>query len=66
MNLNNEKGYTGQKHFVSAPAVNDNGFITANETSAIDLVYEIMRTLKIGTNEEIDVWHDNFKNGMLR
>ena len=66
MNLYDEKGYTGQKHFVSAPVVNDNGFITANETSAIDFAYEIMRTLKTGTNEEIDLWYDNFKNGMLR
>ena len=64
--LKEEKGYTGQKHFVSAQVVNDNGIITANATAAVDFAYEILQTLKTFTNEEIDAWYDSFKNGMVR
>ena len=63
-NLKNEKGYTGQENFVSSQLVNDNGFITANETAAVDFAYEILRMLEVDTNEEIDLWYDKFKNGM--
>lgn len=59
-NLENEKGYTGAKHFVSAQLVNDNGIITANETASIDFAREIFRTLSVYPSEEIDVWYDYF------
>jgi len=63
--LKDEEGYGGQGHFVSAQLVNDGGFITANETAALEFAREILQTLKVGTNEEIDAWYDSFKNGMI-
>ena len=64
--LKSENGYKGQEHFLPAQIVADNGIITANETAAVDFAYEIFRTLKIDTDEEIDIWYDTFKFGMIR
>jgi len=65
-NLKDEKRYTGQKHFLSAQVVNDKGIITANETAAVDFASEILQTLKVYPNEEINAWYDSFKNGRVR
>ena len=64
--LKHEKGYTGKECFVSAQLVNDNGYITANETAAIEFAVEIFRLLKIDTDDEIALWHDKFKSGIFR
>jgi hypothetical protein len=32
----------------------DSGFVTTNETAAVDLAYEIFKTLEIDTAEELD------------
>lgn len=64
--LSNEKGYKGREHFVTEQVVIDKGFITANETAAIDFAYEIFCTLRIDTNEELDLWRNKFKYGLLR
>lgn len=61
-----EPGYNGHENFVSAQIVVDTGFITANETAAVDFAYEIFKTLKVDTPEEIEMWFDKFKNGMVR
>lgn len=61
-----EQGYNGQACYVSAQVVADNGFITANETAGVDFAYEIFKTLKIDTDEEINLWRDKFKNGAVR
>lgn len=62
----NEHGYQGQGSYISAQLVVDNGFITANETAAVDFAHAIFHILKIDTDEEIDLWHDKFKYGMVR
>ncbi|MCL2126380.1 MAG: glutamine amidotransferase, partial [Oscillospiraceae bacterium] len=62
--LRSEKKYTGEENFIPSQLVNDNGFITANETAAIDFAVEIFRILAIGSNEETIQWHDKYKNGM--
>ena len=64
--LRSEKEYTGEEYFVPAQSVNDGGFITANETAALDFAVEILRTLAISSNEEIMQWRDKHKNGMFR
>ncbi len=64
--LKDENGYNGQANFVEAQIVSDGGFITANETAALEFAREIFRVLKIDTDEEIDGWYDKFKNGMIR
>ena len=64
--LSCENGYKGKENFVPAQLVNDNGFITANETAALDFAVEIFKTLGIGSNEEIAQWKDKYKSGMYR
>jgi putative intracellular protease/amidase len=64
--LEQEAGYRGHDRFVSAQLVADGGFITANETAALEFAHEIFRTLKLGEDEELKEWYDKFKNGMIR
>lgn len=46
--------------------VRDVDIITANETAAVDFAYEIYKLLEIDDVEEIEAWHDKFKNGFVR
>ena len=62
----NMQGYKGHEYYVPAQIVVDKGFITANETAAVDFAYNIFKILKIDTDEEIELWYDKFKNGMVR
>ncbi len=64
--LHHEENYKGQKNFISSQLVADGGFITANETAALEFAREIFRVLKIDTHDEIDSWYDKFKHGMIR
>jgi putative intracellular protease/amidase len=61
-----QEGYTGADLYIPAQVVVDNGLITANETAAIEFTYEIFKLLKIDSDEEIEEWYDNFKNGAVR
>ncbi|HHV08974.1 MAG TPA: glutamine amidotransferase [Clostridiales bacterium] len=61
-----EHGYDGQGSYMSAQIVVENGFITANETAAVDFAHAIFHILEIDTNKEIDLWYDKFKYGMVR
>lgn len=61
-----EPGYNGQDLFVSAQVVADQGFITANETAALEFAREIFRVLNVYTDEDMDEWYDEFKHGMVR
>jgi putative intracellular protease/amidase len=60
------KGYKGEDLYVSAQVVVDGGFITANETAAVEFAYEIFKILKVDSDEEMSQWFDNFKNGAIR
>ena len=62
--LKNEEGYKGQEHFSVAQVINDGGFITANETAALEFAREIFRTLKTYTDEEINSWYEKYKSGL--
>jgi putative intracellular protease/amidase len=64
--MKNEASYKGQANFITTQLVNDGGFITANETAALEFALEIFRTLNIGTLDETDAWYDKFKHGMIR
>lgn len=59
----NQKNYKGQSLYVPAQVVVDGGFITANETAAVEFAYHVFKTLKVGSDEDIEQWYDNFKNG---
>ncbi|WP_312426018.1 type 1 glutamine amidotransferase family protein [Lacrimispora sp.] len=60
------KGYKGEHLYISAQVVVDGGFITANETAAVEFAYEIFKILKVDSDEEMSQWFDNFKNGAIR
>lgn len=62
--LEGEKDYTGQEHLSVAQVINDGGFITANETAALEFAREIFRTLKTDTEEEINAWYEKHKHGL--
>ncbi len=61
-----QKNYKGQAFYVPAQVVVDGGFITANETAAVEFAYNIFKRLKVDSDEEIEQWYDNFKNGAFR
>jgi len=62
--LKDEEGYKGRENFIQAQVVNEGGFITANETSALEFTCEILRVLKLYKDEEIDSWYSKYKNGL--
>jgi len=62
--LENEEGYTGQEHFAVAQVINDGGYITANETAALEFASEIFRTLKTDADNEINSWYEKHKHGL--
>ena len=59
-----EPGYNGHDFFISSQVAVDQGFITANETAALEFAREIFRVLKVYSDEDMDEWYDDFKNGM--
>jgi putative intracellular protease/amidase len=61
-----QKGYNGQMNYLSAQVVVDGGFITANETAAVEFAYEIFKLLQVDSDEEMAQWFDNFRNGAVR
>lgn len=61
-----QKGYSGQSLYIEAQVVVDGGFITANETAAVEFAYEIFKILKVDSDEEMNQWFDNFQNGAIR
>ena len=62
----NQDGYNGQAYYMPVQVAVDRGIITANETAAVEFAYEIFKILKIDSEDEIDEWFDNFKNGAIR
>ena len=64
--LKDENTYTGWKHFIPAQVVNDGGFITANETSALDFCREILLTLADeDAGDFINGWYEKHKRGLF-
>ena len=59
-------GYSGQALYIPAQVVVDGGFITANETAAVEFAYEIFKILKVDSDVEMAKWYDNFKYGAIR
>jgi len=61
-----EDKYNGQDFFKTAQVVVDEGFITANVTSALEFAREIFRMLKVYPDDEMDEWYDEFKHGLVK
>lgn len=49
-----------------AQIVVNGGFITANETAAVEFAYEIFKILKLDSEDEMAEWYDNFNHGVIR
>jgi len=64
--LANEEAYKGWEHFSLAQAINDGGFITANETAALEFAREIMLTLETDSADEINAWYKKHKHGLAK
>ena len=63
--MQKEENYKGQANFVSSQFVVDGGFITANETAALEFAREIFRVLEIDTPDGIDAWYNKYKYGII-
>ncbi|NBI06583.1 type 1 glutamine amidotransferase family protein [Senegalia massiliensis] len=61
-----QKNYKGQSFYVPAQVVVDGGFITANETASVEFAYNIFKILKVDSDEEMEEWYNNFRNGAIR
>lgn len=64
--LQSQQGYHGEALYVPAQVVSDGGIITANETAAVEFAYEIMKLLRLDSDEEMAQWYDTFQNGAVR
>ena len=64
--LKQQKEYKGEAFYIHEQVVVDNKVITANKTAAVQFAYEIFKILEIDSDEEIEQWFDNFKNGAVR
>ena len=65
--LKDEEAYTGWEHFTFSQAINDGGFITANETATLEFAREIMLVLAEdddGFIEFINAWYEKHKQGL--
>ena len=62
--LGGEEEYKGHKYFSVTQVVNDSGFITANETAALEFAREIFRMLNTDTDEKINLWYEKHKYGL--
>jgi putative intracellular protease/amidase len=57
--------YRDDELYVNRLAVSDSGLITASGLGAIEFAREIMRQLRIHSEEDIDSWFEMFKHGVI-
>jgi len=58
-------GYQDGDFYVDELAVADNNIITASGLGSVEFAREVQRHLKIHGEEEIALWFDMFKNGVI-
>lgn len=58
--------YDGEKCFLEAQVARDGNIIVANETAAVEFVYENFKLLEMDEPTEINQRFDDFKNGLVR
>ncbi|MGO2696882.1 MAG: DJ-1/PfpI family protein [Bavariicoccus seileri] len=56
--------HRGADLFLEKQVVTTDGFITANETAALEFAYEILKLLKIRTPDELRQWFDYYRHGL--
>lgn len=55
--------YTGEKSYISQPAVRDNSIVTANGTAPLEFAKEVLLALEIAPEEKILEWYNFHKLG---
>nr|WP_319540277.1 type 1 glutamine amidotransferase family protein [uncultured Methanospirillum sp.] len=50
-------GYSGEKYYLSEPAVTDGNLITASGFSAVDFAYAVMKKLGVMREETLEAWY---------
>jgi putative intracellular protease/amidase len=58
-------GYRDDEFYVDQLAVSDKGVITASGLGAIEFAREVMRRLRIHSEEDIASWFEMFKHGVI-
>ena len=53
--------YKGQKFYIKKPAVCERNIITAGGFGSVEFTYEILKKLKIYSDEDCEVWYRAFK-----
>ena len=56
--------YTNEQDFIHRQAVSDNNVITANGTAALEFAREILKSLSVASDEQINGWYDFHKLGL--
>jgi len=57
--------YDAGDKYADQPAVSDNLIITASGLASVEFAYEIIRQLEIYNEEDLSVWFDMFKHGVI-
>lgn len=57
--------YTGAAHYVEAPAVRDDGVITASGLAPVDFAHAIFQELGVFDEADAALWFDMFRHGHL-
>ncbi len=57
--------YGDDEFYVDQLAVTDSGLITASGLGAVEFARDIMRQLKIHTEDDITSWYEMFKHGVI-
>ncbi|MCU6707333.1 glutamine amidotransferase [Paenibacillus sp. J5C_2022] len=58
--------YKGSKHFIEKQVVSNDGWITANGTSAVEFAREILKHFQIMRESELEQWYELFKTGYYK
>ncbi|MGA3674662.1 hypothetical protein [Lysinibacillus agricola] len=61
--INSCQDYDGSEFYREQQCVNSDFFITANGTATLEFAKEIMKQLKVYSEEKITKWYDFNKNG---
>lgn len=59
-------GYAGASRYIDAPAVDDDGLITAAATAPVDFAAAVFRRLEVFPTEVVDAWHGLYTTGERR
>ncbi|MEG0364843.1 MAG: DJ-1/PfpI family protein [Erysipelotrichales bacterium] len=58
--------YTGDKYFVESQSVSSDNIVSANGTASLEFAYNIMKLLKLDSEEHIEEWYSFFKEGAYK